>query len=316
MITFGPVPSRRLGRSLGINNIPPKRCSYSCAYCQVGRTRSIEIERHSFYEPQRILREVEERVRAIERRGESVDYLTFVPDGEPTLDRNLGRTIDALVPLCLKTAVITNATLVWEEEVRQELARADWVSLKIDSLAEPIWRKLNRPHRALELPAILEGMLAFRKLFTGELTTETMLVHGINDTEENLEEVAGFLSRLDPNTAYLSIPTRPPVENWVRPPEEQVINRAYQIFSKQVQHAEYLIGYEGDAFGRTGDTEQDLLSIVAVHPMREDAVRRFLVDNDGSWAIVRRLVEKRELLEACYEGQKFYVRRFVRRQTG
>lgn len=316
MITFGPVPSRRLGRSLGINNIPPKLCSYSCVYCQAGRTLDMEIERHDLYDPARILGEVVDRVRKVMRQGESIDYLSFVPDGEPTLDRNLGRSIDVLGPLGIKRAVITNASLIWRKDVRQELARADWVSLKVDSVLEAVWRKTNRSHRALELDAILEGMLEFREIFTGKLATETMLVRGVNDGDENLEAVAAFLSRLDPSEAYIALPTRPPAEKRVRPAEGVALTKAYQIFSKQVEHVEYLIGYEGDAFAHTGDMEQDLLSITAVHPMREDAVKRFLADSGGRWSDVRELLDDGRLLEADYEGQKFYIRRFRRRQRG
>ena len=111
MLVFGPVPSRRLGRSLGINNIPPKACSYSCIYCQVGPTRAAEIIPRVFYAPQRIRREVEARLAQVRERGEAVDYLTFVPDGEPTLDVNLGETIGLLRPLDVPIAVISNASV-------------------------------------------------------------------------------------------------------------------------------------------------------------------------------------------------------------
>jgi len=98
MIAFGPVPSRRLGRSLGINNIPPKNCTYSCVYCQLGRTKEMQVKRRAFYEPKEILRAVQEKVGKARESGESIDYLTFVADGEPTLDVNLGREIEFLMP--------------------------------------------------------------------------------------------------------------------------------------------------------------------------------------------------------------------------
>jgi wyosine [tRNA(Phe)-imidazoG37] synthetase (radical SAM superfamily) len=119
MITFGPVPSRRLGRSLGINNIPPKVCSYSCVYCQVGRTLNIQVERRTFYETEKILEEALDRAIKALGIGEAIDYLTFVPDGEPTLDENLGRTIELLKPLGIRIAVITNGSLIWREDVRR-----------------------------------------------------------------------------------------------------------------------------------------------------------------------------------------------------
>ena len=112
MIAYGPVPSRRLGRSLGINNIPPKICSYSCVYCQLGRTKKMQVDRTAFYEPQKLLKAVRYKVQKVRQRGESIDYLTFVSDGEPTLDINLGHAIELVKPLGIKIAVITNASLI------------------------------------------------------------------------------------------------------------------------------------------------------------------------------------------------------------
>ena len=309
MKAFGPVPSRRLGRSLGVNNIPPKVCTYSCVYCQLGRTIKMQIERRAFYQPEEILRDVEEKVRNAREVGESIDYLTFVPDGEPTLDVGLGQEIELLKPLGINIAVITNAALIWREDVKEDLRRADWVSLKVDSVSEDVWHRINRPHRALQLASILEGMLEFARAYKGELATETMLVEGVNDGDEHVREVADFLAELRPARAYLSIPTRPPAEKWAQPPSEKVVNRAYQILGDRVDHVEYLIGYEGNAFAFTGNAEEDLLSITAVHPMREEAVREFLTRAKADWSIVRKLLEQGQLVETEYEGNKFYMRR-------
>ncbi len=309
MIAFGPVPSRRLGRSLGVNNIPPKICTYSCVYCQLGRTIKMQAERQTFYEPKDIQRAVQEKVARVRASGEAIDYLTFVPDGEPTLDINLGREIDLLRPLGIEIAVITNASLVSREDVRAELAKADWVSLKTDAVSEDVWRRVNRPHKALRLAAIQDGMLEFAESYTGKLMTETMLVTGLNDGEDHLRDVAEFLIRLNPDIAYLAIPTRPPAEVWAQPPDEHVINRAYQVLSEALEHVEYLIGYEGNAFAFTGDVEEDLLSITAVHPMREDAVEEFLGKAQADWSAMRELVAQDLLVETEYGAHRFYLRK-------
>ena len=309
MIAFGPVPSRRLGRSLGINNIPPKVCTYSCVYCQLGRTIKMQVERCAFYPPEEILQDVNRKVEGARKAGESIDYLTFVPDGEPTLDVHLSREIELLTPLEIKIAVITNGSLIWREDVREDLMKADWVSLKIDSTREDVWRRINRPYGTLQLPSILDGMLEFARAYNGELATETMLVEGVNDSDNHLKEVADFLAQLGPATAYLSIPTRPPAEQWVQPPSEEVFNRAYQILSERVDQAEYLIGYEGNAFAFTGNVEEDLLSITAVHPMREEAVNKFLARARADWPIVYKLIEENQLVETRYRGKRFYVRK-------
>jgi len=309
MIAFGPVPSRRLGRSLGINNIPPKICTYSCVYCQLGRTIDMQVERQCFYEPDRIVRAVQDKVEKARETGESIDYLTFVPDGEPTLDVNLGREIKGIGPLGIKIAVISNASLMWREDVRRELARADWVSLKVDAASTQTWRRVNRPHGSLQLDDIQAGMLAFAQEYDGVLASETMLIDGINDGQDALIEVADFLARLKPDRAYLSIPTRPPAEPWGHGPDEETVNRAYQILSERVDHVEYLIGYEGNAFASTGDVEEDLLSITSVHPMREDAVRAFLERANGDWDAVRRLMSEEQLVEVEHGGHRFYLRK-------
>ncbi len=309
MIAFGPVPSRRLGRSLGVNNIPPKICTYSCVYCQLGRTIKMQVERQPFYEPEQVAQVVGEKVAQARAAGEPVDYLTFVPDGEPTLDVNLGREIESLRPLGVKIAVITNSSLVWHADVRAALAQSDWVSVKVDATREEVWRRVDRPHGALKLRAILDGLLEFASVYTGKLVTETMLVAGVNDDDALLSETANFVGRLQPAVAYLSIPTRPPAEEWVRPPDEGTIVRAHQIFSGSAAQVEYLIGYEGNEFAFTGNVEEDLLSITSVHPMREEAVDEFLARAGADWPVVREMVARGQLVEAEYDGFKFYTRK-------
>jgi len=309
-IAFGPVPSRRLGRSLGINNIPPKACSYSCIYCQVGRTLKQEIEPRSFYSPQTILRIVQIQVEAARRRQEVIDYLTFVPDGEPTLDAHLGDTMDLLRPLGIRIAVISNSSLIWREEVQAVLHKADWVSLKVDSVNEEHWRRINRPQAQLSLPQILRGIEHFARHYQGQLCTETMLVADINDQPASVSAVAQFLAQIKPHTAYLAIPTRPPAEVEVRAPTEAVINRAYQQLEAELPAVEYLIGYEGNAFAFSGDVEQDLLSISAVHPLREEAVKDLLARAKVGWPVVQQLLAEGKLKQVEFAGHCFYVRAF------
>jgi len=316
MIAFGPVPSRRLGRSLGINNVLPKTCTYSCVYCQLGRTTRMQVEREPFYDPEEILRAVQDKVEKAGEAGEPVDYLTFVADGEPTLDANLGREIELLKQSGIPIAVITNASLVWREDVREALLEADWVSLKVDAVEEETWRRVDRPHGTLSLAAILDGVLEFGRDYAGALATETMLVAGLNDGPESIAKVADFLARLRPATAYLSIPTRPPAEVWAHAPDEGALNRAYQILSEKVGQVEYLIGYEGGAFAFTGNVEEDLLSITAVHPMREDAVSAFLARAGANWSVVERLIERGQIVPAVYRGNTFYQRRLRKHDQG
>ncbi len=313
MITFGPVPSRRLGRSLGINNIPPKICTYSCIYCQLGKTSNMKIQPQVFYPPSKIFKEVQKKVEKSREKGELIDYLTFVPDGEPTLDINLGQEIKLIKSLGIKIAVITNSSLIDKKIVQENLTKADLISFKIDSVEEEIWRKVDRPNRNLSLKDILNSMLKFKEIFKGKIITETMLVKDINDNNQHIRKVADFLGQLKPSRAYLSIPIRPPAENRVQSPSEEVINQDYHIFKEKVDQVECLIGYEGNAFAFTGEVEEDILSITSVHPMREDAMKNFLRRANSDWLLIERLIKQGKLVESEYEGHKFYIRKLLKR---
>ncbi len=316
MIAFGPVPSRRLGHSLGINNIPAKICSYACVYCQLGNTIKMQVKRQGFYPPERLYEEISEKVQEAKSRGEKIDYLTFVPDGEPTLDLNLGKEIGMLRSLGIPVAVITNSSLIDIQDVRRDLLGADWVSLKVDAVSEDIWHRVDRPHGSLDLESLHQGMLRFASEFKGFLATETMLVDGVNDSEEELELVAGFLKKLNPSKAYISIPTRPPAEGWVNPASTEAIAIAYHLFCEALgeDRVEHLIGYEGNEFAFTGNVEEDLLSITAVHPMRKDAVEEFLKKARADWERVDRLVESGKMVRLEYRGRVFYVRNLPTRR--
>jgi len=270
---------------------------------------NMQVERETFYEANEIAQSVKEKVKQVRKKGEPIDYLTFAPDGEPTLDVNLGKEIELLNSLDIKIAVITNASLIWREDVRQDLQKADWVSLKVDAVSKGIWCRINRRQKSLKLEAILDGMLQFAKIFKGELTTESMLIQGINDDSGEIKRIAGFLAELKPAKAYLAIPTRPPAKRTINAASEQVVNMAFQILEERLINVEYLIGYEGNAFEFTGNVKDDLLSITSVHPMREEAVIEFLKKADTGWKVVEKLIKDGSLMEVEYQGRKFYMRK-------
>ena len=307
---YGPVPSRRLGMSLGINNIPAKVCTYACIYCQVGRTTMMTKNRDEFYDPQKIVKAVQRKLAKALESGVQADYLTFVPDGEPTLDINLGKAIELLKPLGIPIGVISNSSLLWREDVRQELAKADWVSLKVDAMEDRTWRRINRPEAYLQHFSIQGGIKEFVKHYSGRLVTETMLIKDLNDDDDQLGHMADFIAELKPHTAYIGIPIRPPVEKWAHRPDEDRLNQAFQIYSDKLAKVEYLIGYEGNAFAYTGNAQKDLLSITAVHPMRKSAVEKLLSKAGEPWALVDQLIAAGDIKESMYEGHAYYLRAF------
>lgn len=310
MISFGPIPSRRLGKSLGINNIPsPKICSYSCIYCQVGLTKKYSINRECFYEPVQIYREVEKHIQQLDESN-LPDYLTFVANGEPTLDACLGESIQMLKTLRIPVAVITNASLIGDQKVRDDLKLADWVSVKIDTANFFIWKRLNRPHRDLEFKIYLKGLTMFAAEFEGKLATETMLVAGINDRTATLEQTAELISQVHPGTAYIAIPTRPPADKWVKAPNEIVINEAYQIFNEKGLKTELILGFEGSDAGFTGNAREDILNICAVHPIREDTMLELLAKDHADISLLEKMIHERKIRQLNYRSNKFYLRKY------
>ena len=312
-LAFGPVPSRRLGKSLGINNIRPKACSYSCVYCQLGKTSENIVEQKVFYQPYDILKEVKRKVDNATLRNERIDYVTFVPDGEPTIDINIGEEISVLKRIGIPIAVLTNASMLWLKGVRQDLLKADYVSLKVDAVSDDLWRRINRPHKNLRLSVILKGIQDFAEVFKGTIVTETMLVDGIDYANE-IERIAAFLAKLKKlNRAYIAVPTRPPEETWVKPAKEEIVNVAFEFFSEKlgVDRVEYLIGYEGNAFAFTGNIKDDLLSIMAVHPMRAEAVEVFLRKANSCWQMIEGLLCEGKLVELEFEGNRYYMRKLA-----
>jgi wyosine [tRNA(Phe)-imidazoG37] synthetase (radical SAM superfamily)/CO dehydrogenase nickel-insertion accessory protein CooC1 len=314
-IAFGPVRSRRLGWSLGINNVPPKTCTYSCVYCQVGATDRARLEREAYFDTDVVVAAVRERLAECRAAGQPIDYATFVPDGEPTLDLHLGDEIRGVAALGLKVAVLTNGSLLWRDDVRSALVAADWVSVKVDSVDEASWREVNRPIGNLRLATIIDGMRSFAVEYHGDLVTETMLVAGLNDDAAAVERTASFVSSLEPSRAYISIPTRPPAEPWVRPPAEDVASRAADIFRTYDIPTSSLVEEidESEApFAVAGDPAQGLLGIVAVHPMTESAARDYLARAGADWSLARRLLDD-GLIQTVRHGGATYLRGALKR---
>lgn len=315
-IPFGPVPSRRLGRSLGINNIPPKHCSYSCVYCQVGPTPEREIVRRAFHPTGSVARAVAERVAACRACGEAIDYLSFVPDGEPTLDANLGRELDALAPLGIRRAVITNGSLLWHPEVRADLARAELVSVKVDADDEATWRRIDRPDGRLSWQRVRDGMLDFAAGYRAELLTETMLVDGVNDGEAALEATADLVAALAPARAFVAVPTRPPADSAAQPASADAVAHAVAAFEARGLVVERLVEPEQGHLGLAGDPVEALLAILAVHPLPEAVAADQLVAAGADRRRLDALIARGAVERTPFGSQTFLVRPRPRRPPG
>ncbi len=270
---FGPVPSRRLGRSLGIDTIPLKTCNWNCVYCQLGRSKPLINERQEYYPREEILEEVREALTTYEP-GE-IDWVTFVGSGEPTLHASIGWLIRQVKKITdLPVAVITNGALLYLPEVRRELLLTDAVLPSLDAGSVRLYRKINRPHPEITYERLLGGLTAFRRDYKGKLWIEVMLVRGLNDTEEALRAIASRLEQLKPDEVHINLPTRPPVETWVQPPDDEGLMRASAILG---DIARVVHPAEGD-FDLSGyDNVLDaVVGIITRHPMPQDELERTL----------------------------------------
>jgi wyosine [tRNA(Phe)-imidazoG37] synthetase (radical SAM superfamily) len=305
MIVYGPVPSRRLGRSIGINNIPPKNCSYSCIYCQVGITTKRISVRKEFYSTDDIVKQVEIKLNELYKKNENVDYLSFVPDGEPTLDINLGKTIRKLRQFGIKIAVITNSSLLWDEIVRSDLSFADWVSVKVDTVINKDWIKVNHPAKGLVLNDILQGIKNFRKDYSSVLVTETMLVSGINSNDDSLNETAKFISTLNAKNVYILVPIRPPAVK-LEEANETIIKNALSIYFYYNNNVKLINYNEGNNFSSFSNPIDELLSILSVHPMRKDAITEYFKNARLDEGELNNLIKTKKIKEISYNNTQFY----------
>jgi wyosine [tRNA(Phe)-imidazoG37] synthetase (radical SAM superfamily) len=303
---YGPVPSRRLGRSLGIDPVPPKTCNWNCVYCQLGRTTPLSSERRDLAPVDEVLEEVQV---ALDACGDDLDWVTFVGSGEPTLHSGLGRMIrEVQAMVALPTAVITNGALLHREDVRRELAAADAVMPSLDAGSEALYRAINRPYPGLSLERHLGGLAAFRRGFAGRLWLEVMLVAGLNDTEAALRDLAGALLRIDPDAVHVNVPSRPPAETWVRAPELSVLERARSILGTGAHLVLPVPGdFELDADATIADA---VVELVTRHPTSDHelmtALSRHWASDELARALRAMVADGRvQLLER--QGQWFWT---------
>ena len=206
---FGPVPSRRLGRSLGVDLVPFKTCSYDCVYCQLGRTTCKTVERKEWVPLEEVVADIEQRLSA------EPDYITLSGSGEPTLFSRVGELIGRIKGMSdVPVAVLTNGSLLWREDVRDELRDADLVVPSLDAGNEAMFQRVNRPHESISFEAMLAGLIEFRRTFRGKVWLEVLLMDGYTASEAELSELAGCVKQIGPDRVQLNTVTRPPAEDF------------------------------------------------------------------------------------------------------
>jgi wyosine [tRNA(Phe)-imidazoG37] synthetase (radical SAM superfamily) len=302
---YGPVPSRRLGQSLGVDPIPSKTCNYQCIYCQLGPTNHFTNQRKNYYPKDEILNELKE---ALLNETTDFDYLTFVGSGEPTLFKDLGDLISfaqqhTSKPIC----VITNGSLLSNEDVQSALLNVDVVLPTFDAGDKKTFRLINRPHPDILFEKLIDGFIKFRNRYEGQFWAEIMLVKDVNDSPEKLRKIKEKMDLIHPDRIDVNVPIRPPAEEWTEIPEKSVISSLNEIF----------IDYNNINFPEIGhfkyyssDFEKELLSIIERHPMRENQIlETFSSSNLSKDEIQKKLKimeQENKIIPIIYQEKKFW----------
>ena len=265
---YGPVPSRRLGKSLGVDLLPSKTCNYQCIYCQLGKTTHYTNTRMDFFPQDEIM---EEMKTAINLHEKNTDYVTFVGSGEPTLYKNLEVLISSAKSMTNKPiCVITNGSLLHDKNVKKALMLADAVLPSLDAGNQKNFIKINRPHPTLTFKDIIQGFIDFRYEFEGNFWIEVMLMKGINDNKKELKKIKEKIDWINPDRIDINVPIRPPTESWVEIPEKKdLIPKLEEVFSDyyDMNYPEF-----GDFDLYSSNFKKELLAIIERHPMRQDQI--------------------------------------------
>jgi len=230
---YGPVPSRRLGRSLGIDLVPHKICTYDCVYCQIGKTTQKTLDRREYIPVKEVLEEVE---RFLKEEISSIDYLSLTGSGEPTLHSKIGSIIHGIKKITsIPVAVITNGSLLYLKEVQKDLLDADVILPSLDAVSSEVFTKINRPDEGFSVERMVEGLVQFRKIYKGQIWLEILFCRGVNDSQSELALMKEAINRIQPDKIHLNTVVRPPSEKWVLPLDEIEMERIRDVFGEKAE---------------------------------------------------------------------------------
>jgi len=298
---YGPVPSRRLGLSLGVSPIPSRTCNYSCIYCQLGRTKNLTNDRKAFFPVDDIIAELKDYIDS----KPLYDIITIVGEGEPTLYSDLGQLIKKIKEITdAPVAVITNGALLSETMVQKELMSADFVLPSVDASSEEMFKKINRPHGKIDYNAVINGLINFSKKYKGKIFIETMVIKDLNDQVDQLKALNNILKTIDYDRLYINTPVRPPAESHVEEPSLETLNVAVDILKGISIEQLISTGF----FSKEKDDYRAIKSIIQRHPMNQFEIKSFLEERncDSPEIILKKLSNDPEIEINNYKNYKNY----------
>ena len=300
---FGPVPSRRLGLSLGVDLIPLKTCTYDCLYCQVGRTTRQSLKIESFIPVTEILEELERKLENC-----SPDAITFSGSGEPTLSSDIDRVISFVKERTdIKTVVLTNGSLLWQEDVRHRISGADIIMPTLTTAFEETFRLIHQPHMDLDLDTIVGGLKSLRRTYKGNLFLEVVFLAGFNDSEKELEGLRSVIDQISPDKIQLNTVIRPPSDP-----------RAISLDTKRLEEIKNLFGEKAEIIAQTPLTNRrwedetayaTILEMAKRRPVRaRDVANVCDIPLEEADSLIKGLVVKGVLRQQEHEGEVYYMK--------
>jgi len=299
---FGPVPSRRLGLSLGVDLIPPKTCTFDCLYCQVGRTTSRTLEPKPFVPVREVVAEIKRKI-----LKNVPDAITLAGSGEPTLYSEIDQVIASIKKMTeIKVALLTNGALFWKEEIRQRVLKADIIMPTLSSAFDHTFREIHRPHPGLDLATIINGLKMLRQDYKGQIFLEVVFLAGVNDTKREVEALKNLVKQISPEKIQLNTVVRPPADS-----------KAISLDRKRLEEINLIFGEKSEIVAeipikiKTRKEEHlisSLLDMVKRRPLKQiDIVNALGLSTDETEDLIKGLLIKGYIRRQSHSGDIYFL---------
>lgn len=300
---FGPVPSRRLGISLGVDLIPYKTCSYDCIYCELGRTAKKTMAREEYVSRKLVMEQLEDYLAASDI---SLDYITLSGSGEPTLNSEIGWVIRGIKKLTsVPVAVLTNGSLLFMEQVREDLLDADVVLPSLDAVSPFVFKYINRPHSKLQIEKIIEGLVDFRKEFKGQIWLEVLFCRAVNDDKHEIKKMVEMIEKINPDKVQLNTAVRPPVEGFAFALSEEQLQDIKEMMGERAEIIPDFDKVTNKAFHP--NIEDEIVNLIRRRPCTTDDISRSLgIHLNEAVKYINKLVKDKRIRYKSYGHKDYY----------